>query len=80
MRVDMIDPIHRDEVVTAIIRIALRQLDAVSALQMIDGSHMIAIGSSDFHMFANLSWIQHDIILFVRALHESRTPLPEGGS
>src|SRR5690606_2096802 len=59
MRIDMIDPFQRNEVVLAVGGIALRQLDAAFAVEMVHGADMAAVCGTHFHVFANVCCSNH---------------------
>jgi len=72
MGVDVIDPIDRDQVVFAVFRVGLRQLDAGGTVEMIDRPHMGAVGSPHFHMFSDLVCGNHRFLLCVIATKRQR--------
>src|SRR5712672_2306703 len=62
LTVHVTDPVYRDEMMPpARFRVVLAQHDAVSTFQMIDGAHMFAIGTHNFHVLLNIDTLEHDI-------------------
>ena len=60
MRVDVVDPVHRDEVVLALGGgVLLGQLDAVLAFYVVDGADVLPIGSQHFHVFVDIGGHRH---------------------
>ena len=53
--VHVVDPIDRDEVLPpAGFRIVLAQYDAVSSLQVVDGTDVFAVQAQNFHVLLNV--------------------------
>src|SRR5262245_23510037 len=58
--VDVIDPCKRNEVMlTAGIRVVLRQLDLIGALHAVRGADAHAVRTEDFHMFLDRHRCDH---------------------
>src|SRR5882724_7459448 len=67
LAVDAVDPRERNEMMgVAGGGIVLRQLDQVSALQVVHGSHMYVIGTENFHMFFDHHGCNHSLLHSVR--------------
>jgi hypothetical protein len=58
--VDVVDPGQRNQVMlTAGFRIAFRQLDVAGTFQVIHGADVLAVGTQDFHVFLDVSFVEH---------------------
>src|SRR3979490_1454875 len=80
LAVDTVDPRERNEMVgVAGGGIVLRQLDQVSALQVVHGSHMYVIGTENFHVFFDHHGCNHSLLHSVRSDNPQRcrmVPVP----
>jgi len=60
MRIDVVDPIHRQEPMLAVgRRIAPGELDGVGSFDTVDGADVNAIRSDDLHVFLNFTGVEH---------------------
>src|SRR5262249_22597159 len=60
LAVDMVDPRERNEMMgVAGVGIVLCQLYQISALQVVHGSHMYAVGTENFHAFFDQNRCNH---------------------
>src|SRR6266446_7172041 len=84
LAVDTVDPRERNEMMSvAGGGIVLRQLDQVSALQVVYGSHMYVIGTENFHVFFDHHGCNHSILHSVRSDNPQRSrmvPVPRGSN
>src|SRR5258706_4191999 len=74
LAVDMVDPRERNEMMgVARSGIVLRQLDQVSAFQVVHGSHMYVIGTENFHVFFDHHGCNHSLLHSVRSDNPQRS-------
>jgi hypothetical protein len=66
----VIDPIQRDEMVLAILRVGSGQFDAARTFHVIDGADVAAICGKNFHMLADFIFRNH--FCFLRCFIELR--------
>jgi hypothetical protein len=61
-----VDQVDRQEMMPAISRIALGQLDLVVPAHVVDGADMTAVGADHFHVFLDLGGCEHRLVSLFR--------------